>query len=64
MSNLYIPSLIAQLKPAIEYFQEAEDIMNLEPSKVRLHVLADRAKMRKEEALELMKQLQSEEAKV
>lgn len=64
ISNLYIGSLIEQMKSAIEYFQEAEDIMSLEPQRARVHMLADRAKQRKEEAMELMETLRADEAKV
>lgn len=61
VSNLYISSLIEQLKPAIEYFQEAEDIMSHEPSRARVHLLVERAKQRKKEAQELMGMLQKDD---
>lgn len=63
-SSIYITSLIKQMQEVIEYFQEAEDIMSLEPVKSRLHVLAERTRQRKEEAKELMQTLQKEETKV
>lgn len=64
MSSVYFPSMIKKLEPVIGYFQEAEDILNLEPAKARVHILGDRARQRKEEAKELMRKLQNEAAKM
>lgn len=64
ISNLYIGYLIEQMKSAIEYFQEAEDIMSLEPPRARVHMLANRARQRKEEAKELMETLRADAAQV
>ncbi|KAG0719141.1 SET domain-containing protein SmydA-8, isoform B [Chionoecetes opilio] len=47
-NTAYIPSLLQQLKPVVGYFQEAEDILSFEPATVRLHVLAERARVGKE----------------
>lgn len=58
MNSIYIPSLMQQLRPVFGYFQEASDILNLEPEKVRVRMLAERARNRKEEAHELMKEME------
>ncbi|KAK8376856.1 hypothetical protein O3P69_010057 [Scylla paramamosain] len=57
-NSIYAPALMIKLKPVIEQFQEAADILSLEPAQVNVHVLAERALIRKQEACELMKEME------
>ena len=57
-NSIYAPALMNKLKPVIEDFQEAADILSLEPAQVNVHVLAERALIRKQEACELMKEME------
>ena len=58
-SNIYTNFLLQQIRPVVGYFQEAADILSLEPRKARVHMLAERARQRKEEAQELIKEMES-----